>query len=88
MSPEYKEVFKLINEDSYHWYKIQYSDQCTPGDIIINNILDELYNLYMGNINETLIKNDIPDNYPYFEHIIDFYKRYENGMYADPNWAS
>ncbi|ARF10442.1 hypothetical protein Hokovirus_1_321 [Hokovirus HKV1] len=86
--PKYQELYNKINYDSYEWFKIQYSDVCSHGDKIINDILDEIIQLKDYDISIDEIKYNDEEYNLYLDHILDFYEDYINGSDPDPCWAS
>lgn len=85
--PKYEDLYNKINNDSYEWLKIQYSDICTCGDKIINSILDEMYNLKNYEIDYDEIENNKEEYNYYYDHILESYEDYMSGIDCDPLWA-
>ena len=76
----------------HNWLKIQYMDVCSDGDIIINNILNQL-NKYMrkefsDNTYTITTIDNVGDRVWYFvEHIYSSYNDYLDGNEPNPWWA-
>ena len=70
-----------FTEDLYKWMKIQFLDVCTDGDIIINNLLDDLHSH-----NKLKNKREVIGFIPI---IYDVYiNNYLKGIAANPWWAN
>jgi|LakMenEpi03Aug12_release.lakeMendotaPanAssembly.Ray.scaffolds.fasta_scaffold1025006_2 hypothetical protein len=76
-----------FTEDLYKWMKIQFLDICSNGDIIINNLLDDL-NSHNKLINEKEFSKYV-QYVQYIPYIYDLYiNNYLKGESANPWWAS
>jgi hypothetical protein len=80
------EMFNIIKEkltedlDLYDWMKRQFSDVCSSGDVVINELLDELkFN------KEIQIKEEWMNYIIYVYNI--YIENYLNGEDPDPFWA-
>jgi len=94
-------MFNIIKsnftEDLYKWMKIQFSDICSNGDIVINDLLDDLH---LNSHSYDKLRNEKEFNkyvqyvqyvqyIPYIPYIYDLYiNNYLKGKSANPWWAS
>ena len=76
--------YNIINNlcmDELRWLKEEYSDMCSKGDVIINNILD------LKIKGQHIEFEYINANSIYVQYIINSLQSYCNGNNPDPYWA-
>ena len=80
-TPDLEEL-KKISTTELKWLKKEYSDVCSDGDIIINEILNDL-------LANTPIDKMNKKNYEvyYVNHILASHKQCLDGEDPDPYWA-
>jgi len=75
----FNNIKENFTKNLYDWMKINFSDVCSSGDVLINNLLDELYSN-----KEIQIK---PEWLNYIEHVYDAYNNYLKDKAPNPFWA-
>ncbi|VBB18138.1 hypothetical protein YASMINEVIRUS_601 [Yasminevirus sp. GU-2018] len=91
------DFLKKQTKESVTWFKRQYADVCSSGDVYINSILDMLRQKLESDELSQLEWKDIVDlddsvdderRIYFIEHINGFYELFLNGEKPDPWWAS